>query len=58
MLPKNGRKADYDCVEGGIVVTMKHYGMEEKFVTVCESLYCGMERSVVITEHEVKMVWC
>ena len=40
------------------MVTMRHYGMEEKFIKVCERLYCGMERSVVITEHEVKIVWC
>ena len=40
------------------MVTMRHYGMEEKFVKVCERLYSGMDRSVVITEHEVKMVWC
>ena len=31
------------------MVTMRHYGMEEKCVKVCERLYCDMERSVVIT---------
>ena len=32
---KDSRKADYDCVEGGIVVKMRYYDMEEKFVKVC-----------------------
>ena len=52
-MPKNARKADCNCVEGGIVVKMRHYGMEEKFVKLCEGLYCGVERRVVITKQEV-----
>ena len=50
---KDCRKADCNCVEGGIVVKMRHYGMEEKFVKLCEGLYCGVERRVVITKQEV-----
>ena len=35
------------------MVKMRHYGMEEKFVKLCEGLYCGVERRVVITKQEV-----
>ena len=43
-----------DCVEGGSVrregvwCKMRHYGVEEKFVKVCEGLYRGVETSVVM----------
>ena len=41
-----------------LIMTVCGGRVEEKFVKVCEGFHSGVERRVVITKREVKVVWC